>query len=656
MRAARLALLRHGPSGVSVEPLARDLGVTKGSFYWHFRDRADLLEALLAEWEAEAAILLEAMGESDLQATLPAMFAEFHRRAIASERGEWPSDAAMFAWASVDPVVAKRVNRHEAQRIDWLRQLTRRDEMSMLCYYAYEGLLARRRRVPSAMEDFPMIASAAMELLAGDVGVRLAEKLAPRPAPAAKRGRRAGVVMGLAAAALLLGGCTTYRIVRWRDPSPDEQHRIFAGREVRAAAVPFRFHVAPPRTDLDTVRVRDVDGQLRPFAEYFARRSIRAFVVVRDDSILYERYDTARGYGPDKRSSSFSVAKSVTSALLGIALADGKIRSLDDSVARYLPELARNRAFDGVTLRHLLGMRSGLAYSRTNGSWWHDLRSSDARFYYTTNRPGMVAGMRRENPPGTRWAYKDADTEILALVLARATGKSLSAQLEESIWRRIGTERAATFDLDRAGGVESASSGLNATARDFARFGRLYLHGGQWNGEQVVPAEWVRASTTLDTTRTEPEVVTWFRMQHQQYWWLPMQNWAAERDFYADGSRGQRIYVHPPTRTIIVQLADDSNQEFPFRRVAHYLAGEPYRYPVPIAGAVLRAGRQFGADSVRAVFGRLTTAMRADPAGYTLNRAGLASVAATLRAEKRFEAARAVVELLARWYGPVARR
>src|SRR6266853_3449415 len=168
MRAARLALLHSGPNGVRVEPLARALRVTKGSFYWHFRDRADLLEALLAEWEAEASLLSDAIGSSDPAADFRKILLEVARRTHASERGEWPSDAAIFAWAAVDPVVAKRVNKGEVIRMKLLRELTGRPDVADLFYYAYQGLLHRRRRVPSAVADFTSIARLGLELLTGD--------------------------------------------------------------------------------------------------------------------------------------------------------------------------------------------------------------------------------------------------------------------------------------------------------------------------------------------------------------------------------------------------------------------------------------------------------------------------------------------------------
>ena len=329
MRAARLALLHNGPDGVCVEPLARALGVTKGSFYWHFRDRADLLEALLAEWEAEASLLSDAIGSSDPAADLRKILLEVERRTHASERGEWPSDAAIFAWAAVDPMVAKRVNRGEVIRMKLLRELTGRPEIADLFYYAYQGLLHRRRRVPSAVADFTSLARLGLELLTGDAfasgssSAIAKEETQPasRKYGVSKTARRSLVLL---LAALSIQGCTTWRIIRWRDPLPNVQHLIFDERVVRHADSPFRFFVSPsPRTDLDTVMVRDTDGQMRRFDQYVANHRIRAFLVIRNDTVLYERYND--GVTDSTRWSSFSVAKSFTSALLGVAIGQGAI-------------------------------------------------------------------------------------------------------------------------------------------------------------------------------------------------------------------------------------------------------------------------------------------------------------------------------------------
>jgi AcrR family transcriptional regulator len=165
IRAGRLALLDGGPEAVRVEKLARDLGVTKGSFYWHFRDREELLEALLREWEEESSLLDEAIARGDLREALSHLFDELRRRVVLSERGESPSDAAIFGWAAVSPEVARRVDAEERKRIRLLRQFAGETDLALYFYWAYLGFLLRRRRVPEAVRDYPILAEVSTSLL-----------------------------------------------------------------------------------------------------------------------------------------------------------------------------------------------------------------------------------------------------------------------------------------------------------------------------------------------------------------------------------------------------------------------------------------------------------------------------------------------------------
>jgi CubicO group peptidase (beta-lactamase class C family) len=632
LRAARKALLHHGPGGVRVEPLARELGVTKGSFYWHFRHRKALLDALLEDWASETALLTQAVAavraEQPAAVVFDSLIEEQQRLSLRSERGETPSDAAIFAWAAVDPTVAKRVNAIEAERMALFRELIGDRDAADLIYYAYHGYLLRRRRVARAAMDFAGLARAARRL----VGARQRRRTGSAAANLVKPLRN--LLLLVAVALPLLNGCTTYRIVRWRDPAPNVQASIFPERRITAWRPEVIPRAAVQRVDLDTVRVRDIDGQMRPFSEYMERRRIRAFVVMRNDSIVYERYT---GDMTDSTLwNAFSVSKSFTSALLGLALERHAIGSLDDDVSVYIPELANKPGFEGVTLRRLLGMQSGFAYSRTNGGLWHDFRSSDAHFNYTSNLRASLEDLRRERAPGSEWAYKDSDADLIGWALTNARHAPLAEQLSEDIWHPIGAEHNAFWDLDRPGGLENAASGLNAVANDFLRFGRLYLDGGRVGNRRILSSDWVAASTTLDRSRTEPEVATWWNMQHQRYWWIPMHNWDAEHDFYADGSKGQRIYVHPGTRTVIVQLADDSRQDFPFRKIAHFLAGEPYTYPRSIPGILLGAARHGAStDSLRTLYHTLIAEQSARPADFTINEAMMLALARQLAAGER---------------------
>jgi AcrR family transcriptional regulator len=158
LKAARLALLKGGVEAVRVEKLALALKVTKGSFYWHFKDRDELLEALLREWEEEKQLVFDLLGRPDLRHGLRGFFGELERRVIVSERGEWPSDAAIFAWAAVSPKIARRANKEEEARIRLLKKLARHGDIAEYVYMAYLGFLIRRRRVPKTAKNFRIFA------------------------------------------------------------------------------------------------------------------------------------------------------------------------------------------------------------------------------------------------------------------------------------------------------------------------------------------------------------------------------------------------------------------------------------------------------------------------------------------------------------------
>ncbi len=166
LKAARIALLHGGPGAVRVEQLARTLRVTKGSFYWHFKDRNEILEALLREWEEETTALTgQALKKAAAREALVSILEEVKQRVFLSEKGGAPSDAAIFTWASVSPEVRKRVNRTERRRLELLTRLSGNAERAEYAYLALIGFLMRRRRVPEVAETFPLFASMAVEFL-----------------------------------------------------------------------------------------------------------------------------------------------------------------------------------------------------------------------------------------------------------------------------------------------------------------------------------------------------------------------------------------------------------------------------------------------------------------------------------------------------------
>jgi CubicO group peptidase (beta-lactamase class C family) len=336
-------------------------------------------------------------------------------------------------------------------------------------------------------------------------------------------------------------GCTAVRTAVHNFADLDD-HAIFSNRLVETAprADPLRGLARLPRF-MAELQVPDEDGVRRPLDEYLERTRTAAFVVVRDDRIVYERY--ARGYDEHSPLNSFSIAKTIVATLVGMAVAEGRISSLDATVADYRPDLAHT-AYGGVRLRHLLSMSSGVGDAAS-------LLPGRAQYYYGDDLRDVVAHGVAEASPGERWQYSEADVQVLGFVLEAAVGKSLSRYLAEKLWKPLRMEAPALWALDREGGNEKAFCCVSARARDFARFGRLFLDRGHANGAQLIPAAWSDPAAF-------PGVQTLDRYMHRHLWWFPE---GTEGDYYAYGHNGQYLYVNPAARTVIVKFSETNRQD-----------------------------------------------------------------------------------------------
>ena len=330
-----------------------------------------------------------------------------------------------------------------------------------------------------------------------------------------------------------------------------EDHRIFANRTIASAREPSPLRaLSRVPTFVAEMRVPDEEGNDWPLDQYLDDTRTAAFIVMHEDRIVYERY--ARGYNERSLLNSLSIAKSVMATLVGIAVAEGRIASLDAIVADYRPDLA-GTPYGAVTLKRLLTMTSGMGDPPT-------ILPGRAQFYYGDDLHQLIEDARPESRPDNGWRYSEADVQVLGFVLEAAVGKSVSAYLAEKLWKPLGMESNALWALDREGGVEKAFCCISARARDFARFGRLYLEGGRWNGEQLVPADWAARSVL-------PGIRTLDGYTHQHLWWTPA---GGEGDFYAYGHNGQYLYVNPNARVVIVKFSDGNRQDpvLMFRAVA----------------------------------------------------------------------------------------
>jgi CubicO group peptidase (beta-lactamase class C family) len=364
------------------------------------------------------------------------------------------------------------------------------------------------------------------------------------------------------------------KVMRYQNPDA-QTYKIFPQAVVAAADTPFYFTRADSRRkDLDTVSVLDNKHQLVPFKKYFEDGKLSVFMVIRDDTIIYER--CADGYSDTTLATLFSVGKSMTSVLLGKALAEGKIKSLDDLLISYVPELKSSPAFEKITLKHLLTMKSGLEFTDTESNYLMSVFSDEARYFYTDDIKKQLLGTRLAEPPGTFYKYRSIDVLLLSWAIENATGQKTARYFQDKIWKAIGAAHPASWGLDHQNGFANTASRFQATAIDLAKVGRLYLNKGKYNGVQVIPEDWVNQSVYLN--KEAPALSKyWQKTTFHYLWWLPQL--PVNGDFSAEGTRGQRLYVDPVTRTIIVQFASKGGGDFPYRKISRYLAGLPFDYP-----------------------------------------------------------------------------
>jgi CubicO group peptidase (beta-lactamase class C family) len=284
---------------------------------------------------------------------------------------------------------------------------------------------------------------------------------------------------------------------------------------------------------------------------YLDRLGTVAFLVIRGDSILHEEYRD--GWDATRTSNIFSATKSIVGMLVGVALGEGKIRDLDDPVGDYLPEFRHGREAR-VTIRHLLAMSSGLNWDESYSS----LFSLTTRGYYGRDLHALVTGLRAVETPGERFSYKIGDTQLLAFIVERATGKSISDYAAEKLWRPIGACRDAYWLLDRPGGDAKAFCCFHSGARDMARLGRLLLHRGAVDGRQLVPAAYMDEATR-PAAYLEDEFGGALDYYGFQTW---IMHYRGTVNPYFRGMLGQYVIAIPSRDAIVVRLGHEREEVY----------------------------------------------------------------------------------------------
>lgn len=273
--------------------------------------------------------------------------------------------------------------------------------------------------------------------------------------------------------------------------------------------------------------------------EFFIENGTLSLIIIRNDSIIYENY--FNGFKSDDIHTVFSISKSFLSTLTGIAINEGYIKSINQPVSDFIPAFKKNGK-ENLTINHLLQMTSGL-----NEADYDDLLKL-ASFYYAKDHNKKCEKSKMRFKPGTQFQYSSLTSQILGMCIEKATGRKLEDYLKEKIWEPLGMEFKVLISTDKKGNPKYFG-GLSANPKDLAKLGLLYLKNGNWNGEQIIPSDWIKATQKRDTCEGKST-------SYSNCFWqntYPVEDYFKKNDFYAKGFGGQIIYVNPENNTVIVR-------------------------------------------------------------------------------------------------------
>lgn len=407
------------------------------------------------------------------------------------------------------------------------------------------------------------------------------------------------LLIGLLVIAVLSTACQPLRTVLRGRPDTDD-YALFPSVPLPASKEIFYFAETEADPLADYTYTRGPAPEL-PLRDYLRQRTTTtAFLVIRNDTILFEEYFDDRQV--DDVSLLFSVSKSVTSLLVGIAFDDGLFESLDDPITKYVPEIkVDDPRWAELTLRQLLNMRSGLDFNENSNSPF----SGIAKLYYGKNQVKALNSFGFATDPGSEHEYQSSSTALLGLAVENVTGKKLGAYLNERVWQPMGAEYAGSWSLDRKDGNSKAYCCLATTARDLAKIGRLYLNGGVWEGQRIVSEDWIRRAVTPELDNDAYQF-HWYSVSsvaasrgeeyrypdslaavagagelHLDYFYVDevgneANEWHihfATDEYYALGIMSQLMFLDPKTNTIVVRLGKKYDHSYVglARRISKYL-------------------------------------------------------------------------------------
>lgn len=364
-------------------------------------------------------------------------------------------------------------------------------------------------------------------------------------------------LIAIFSASLVESPAYVWRLFRYGE-SDINDYRIFPEREIENGTLFSNIPAESGNVPLEISFPYNGKMHRERLDELLARTGTHAFLILKDDVLVYEKYINS---SRDSINTSFSAAKSFISALIGAAISEGYISSVDEKVIKFIPEII-GRGLDKLTIRDLLMMNSGVQYrERSELPFYYLLLADDARTYYSTDMRKLALSVKPDQTNiGDAFHYNNFYPLLEGLILELATGMHVAEFLQEHIWQPMGAEFPASWSLDsQSSGFEKMESGINARAIDFARFGLIFLHNGLWNGVQILPEAWVMESTqSLDMDERDWGAMSFFPAigGYYKYHWWGFNNGDGTYDYYAHGKYDQIIYIAPRANIVIVRLGE----------------------------------------------------------------------------------------------------
>jgi CubicO group peptidase (beta-lactamase class C family) len=341
--------------------------------------------------------------------------------------------------------------------------------------------------------------------------------------------------------AFIMSSCHFVRYFYWNYANINDGKK-FPAFTIENQETVFNFKQSPKNFNFKIPQKYFSNNENCEFNSFLESHETVAFLVIRDDTILFEKYFS--GFDKNSLLISFSIAKSFVSALIGIAIDEGLIKNVHQPITDFLPKLKENNErFSKITIEHLLNMRSGIKFSEEYNSPFALM----AKFYYGTNLKKYVYNLKIEKDPNIEYKYQSANTQILAMIIEKASGKQFYQYFEEKLWKPLQTKSIAKWNYDskKHENIKSFCC-LNATAVDFAKFGRLYLKNGKLNNNTIISESWINSSTTIMNDSRDS--------QNYPYTY----HWRVKEDgaYFAKGILGQYIYVYPEKNLIFLRFGE----------------------------------------------------------------------------------------------------